>query len=216
MSPLKRLEELEAAYPRLRVCSKDILEAYKILQRTYESGGKLVLAGNGGSCADADHIVGELMKGFCLRRQLPDEFVDKMKAIDREAGEYLGEKLQGALPALALYTQPAFSTAWLNDVDGESMLAQALFGYGVEGDCFLAISTSGNSANICYAAVAARAKGMKVIALTGRNGGRLKAIADISIVVPEDETFRIQECHLPVYHCLCLMLEEYFFGETDS
>ncbi len=216
MSPLKRLEELEAAYPRLRVCSGDILEAYEIIRRTYESGGKLILAGNGGSCADADHIVGELMKGFCLRRQLPDAFVEQMKAVDREAGEYLGERLQGALPALALYTQPALSTAWLNDVDGESMLAQALFGYGVEGDCFLAISTSGNSANICYAAVVAKAKGMKVIALTGRNGGRLKAIADISIVVPEDETFRIQECHLPVYHCLCLMLEEYFFGETDS
>lgn len=208
------LEDLVVRYPQLQVCHADILETYELMRQTYEAGGKLLVAGNGGSCADADHIVGELMKGFCLRRQIQASFVEKMKAVDEEAGIYLGDCLQGALPALALHTQQALATAYLNDVDGESMMAQTLYGYGTEKDCFLAISTSGNSANIIYAAVVARAKGMKVIALAGRDGGKLKELADVSIIVPLQETFQIQEMHLSVYHCLCLMLEEYFFGEN--
>lgn len=210
------IEDLLRRYPKLQTCKADILDAYTLMRQAYEVGGKLLVAGNGGSCADADHIVGELMKGFCLKRQIPDAFVEKMKAVDGETGVYLGERLQGALPALALHTQQALATAYLNDVDGESMLAQALYGYGMEGDCFLAISTSGNSKNVVYAAVVAKAKGMKVIGLTGRDGGKLKGIADVAIIVPEQETFQIQELHLPIYHCLCLMLEEYFYGETDS
>lgn len=213
MSPLNRLEELLERYPQLQVCRGDILAAYETIRNTFKMGGKLLLAGNGGSCADADHIVGELMKGFCLRRQLPDALVEKMIEIDREAGEYLGKRLQGALPALALHTQQALSTAWLNDVDGKSAMAQTLYGYGRAGDCFLAISTSGSSQNIIYAAVVAKAIEMKVVVLTGKDGGGLKEIADVPIVVPEKETFKIQELHLPIYHCLCLMLEEEFFGK---
>lgn len=205
------IEDLLRRYPRLQSCKADIQDAYMLMRRAYESGGKLLVAGNGGSCADADHIVGELMKGFCLKRQIPPSFVEKMKAVDREAGVYLEDRLQGALPALALHTQQAFATAHLNDVDGVSMLAQALYGYGMEGDCFLAISTSGNSENVLYAAVVAKAKGMKVIGLTGRDGGKLKEITDVAVIVPEQETFQIQELHLPIYHCLCMMLERYFF-----
>lgn len=208
------LEELEARYPKLQRCHGDIAEAFEAMKGAYESGKKVLVAGNGGSCADADHIVGELMKGFCLKRQIPTTFAERMKAVDTEAGSYLADKLQGALPTIALHTQSALSTAYLNDVDGEAVLAQALYGYGMEGDCFLAISTSGNSQNVFYAAVTAKAKGMKVIGLTGRDGGRLKAVSDVCIVVPEEETFKIQELHLPIYHCICLMLEEYFFGEN--
>lgn len=210
------IEELTIRYPKLQACSASIMEAYEVLEQVYASGRKVLVAGNGGSCADADHIVGELMKGFCLKRQIPATFVKKMKEIHSEVGEYLGDKLQGALPTMALHTQAALSTAYLNDVDGKSVLAQTLYGYGMEGDCFLAISTSGNSQNLIYAAVVARAKGMKVIALTGRDGGKLKGIADVSIVVPEEETFKIQELHLPIYHCLCLMLEEHFFGKSGT
>ena len=215
MNPRTYLEELITRYPMLHSCGEDIIKAYELMCQSFEAGGKLLLAGNGGSCADAEHIVGELMKGFCLQRQIPASFVDKMKEIDGEAGAYLGKRLQGALPTLALHTQQALSTAYLNDVDGESLLAQALYGYGVAGDCLLAISTSGNSSNVLYAVVVAKTKGIKVIGLTGKDGGKLKEMADISIVVPQNETFKIQELHLPVYHCLCLMLEEYFFGQTE-
>lgn len=214
MKPENYLKKLTIRYPELQACAGSVMEAYEILERVYASGRKVLVAGNGGSCADAEHIVGELMKGFCLQRRIPAAFVEKMKEIHPEAGEYLGDKLQGALPTVALHTQAALSTAYLNDVDGRSVLAQTLFGYGMAGDCFLAISTSGNSQNIIYAAVVAKAKGMKVIALTGRDGGELKEIADVSIIVPEEETFKIQELHLPIYHCLCLMLEERFFGES--
>lgn len=213
MDTNKFLHELLERYPVLQSCKGDIIKAYEILQETYEAGGKVLVAGNGGSCADADHIVGELMKGFCLERRIPVGFAEKMKAVDAEIGEYLEEKLQGALPTMALHTQAALSTAYLNDVDGKSILAQALYGYGMKDDCFLAISTSGNSKNVLCAAVVAKAKGMKVIGLAGRDGGRLKAVSDVCIVVAEDETFKIQELHLPIYHCICLMLEDYFFGE---
>lgn len=207
------LKELIERYPKLDTCSDDIVAAFECMKQAYKTGKKVLVAGNGGSCADADHIVGELMKGFCLKRQIPSEFAEQMKAIDSEMGSYLEKKLQGALPTIALHTQAALSTAYLNDVDGKSVLAQTLYGYGVEGDCFLAISTSGNSQNVLYAAVVAKAKGMKVIGLAGKDGGKLKSLSDVCIVVPEEETFKIQELHLPIYHCICLMLEDYFFGE---
>lgn len=212
MSDVKLIfEELFQRYPALEVCRNEIWESYEIIKASYENGGKLLIAGNGGSAADSEHIVGELMKGFVKPRKLSDEFVSKLKNVDEHMGAELGEKLQGALPAIALVDHVALSTAYLNDVDPLLGFAQQINGYGDDGDVFLAISTSGNSKNILYACTIAKAKGMKVVGLTGKDGGRLKDMSDVAIVVPENETFKIQELHLPVYHCLCLMLEETFF-----
>lgn len=211
MEPMNYLEELLTRYPVLTSVKDDIKEAYEILENCYKNGGKLLIAGNGGSCADAEHIVGELMKGFVKPRAVSAEFVEKLTGADPVRGKELADKLQGGLPAIALTGHPGLSTAYLNDVDGNLIYAQQTYGYGKEGDVLLGISTSGNSKNIMYAMTAARAIGMKTIGLTGRNGGELKETADVSIVVPEKETFKIQELHLPVYHALCLMLEERFF-----
>ena len=204
-------EELFQRYPALEVCRNEIWKAYEIIKASYENGGKLLIAGNGGSAADSEHIVGELMKGFVKPRKLSDEFVSKLKNVDEHMGEELGEKLQGALPAIALVDHVALSTAYLNDVDPLLGFAQQINGYGDEDDVFLAISTSGNSKNILYSCTIAKAKGMKVVGLTGKDGGKLKDMSDVAIIVPESETFKIQELHLPVYHCLCLMLEETFY-----
>ena len=208
-------EELFVRYPVLNKNRDDILKAYEMLKACYENGGKLLVAGNGGSCADAEHIVGELMKGFRKKRTMSKEMSETFWKVDLEAGEELSEKLQGALPAIALCGHPGLSTAFLNDVDGQLIFAQQVYGYGNEGDVLLAISTSGNSANIYYACVTAKAKGMKVIGLTGRDGGKLKHISDETLIVPESETFKIQELHLPIYHALCLMLETHFFQEEN-
>ncbi len=204
-------DELLERYPKLAAISRQILDAYGILEECYARGGKLLVAGNGGSCADAEHIVGELMKGFVKPRTLSEDAKARFLAADPEGGGALAEGLQGGLPAIALNGHPGLSTAFLNDVDGEMAYAQQLWGYGVEGDVLLGISTSGNSKNVDYAVTAAKAKGMKVIGLTGRDGGRLGVRADVAVIVPETETFKIQELHLPVYHTLCLMLEERFF-----
>lgn len=209
---LEYIADLVNRYPSLEVCQKEIRKAFGIIEESYQNAGKLLVAGNGGSAADAEHIVGELMKGFVLPRQLEQEYVDDLKAVHEEMGKELAEKLQGALPAIALVDHVALSTAYLNDVDPLLGFAQQVNGYGVKGDVFLGISTSGNSKNILYACTVAKAKGMKVIALTGKDGGKLKALADVSIIVPEQETYKIQELHLPIYHCLCLMLEKRFFG----
>lgn len=207
-----RLEELVLRYPVL-VCEKEhIEEAYRIMEECYQNGGKLLVAGNGGSASDAEHIVGELMKGFVKPRKVDAEFAQKLSDVDAVQGKELADKLQGALPAIALVDHVALSTAYLNDVDPMLGFAQQVNGYGREEDVFLGISTSGNSKNILYACTVAKAKGMKVIGLTGRDGGKLREMSDVSIVVPEQETFKIQELHLPVYHALCLMLEERFFG----
>lgn len=211
MEDMKYLEELMSRYPKLEAVKDDIIKAYEILKQSYENKGKLLIAGNGGSCADAEHIVGELMKGFVKKRKVSAEFANKLKMADKERGDELSGKLQGGLPAIALTGHTGLSTAFLNDVDGNFIYAQQTYGYGEPGDVLLGISTSGNSENIMLAAAVARAKGMKIISLTGRDGGKLKAVSDVSIVVPEEETFKIQELHLPVYHALCLMLEEYFF-----
>lgn len=211
----KYIDELIERYPVLNENYEDILRTYLILAECFSSGGKLLVAGNGGSSADANHIVGELMKGFCLPRRLPEELVKSLMKVDQKRGAELAEKLQGGLPAIALDNHNALNTAFLNDVDGLSVYAQQLTGYGNEGDVFLGISTSGNSDNILYAAVAARAKGLKVIGLTGRTGGKLAAYTDICIKVNETETYKIQELHLPIYHCLCLMLEWYFFADSN-
>lgn len=187
------------------------MQAYEILRDCFLAGHKLLVAGNGGSAADSEHIVGELMKGFVKPRHVPKDMARRLEEIDSHAGRELAEKLQGGLPAIALTGHPGLSTAFLNDVDGLMVYAQQVYGYGQEGDVFLGISTSGNAANIHYALVAAKAKGMKVIGLTGKDGGLLGKNADVAIIVPEQETYKIQELHLPVYHALCLMLEECFF-----
>lgn len=211
MDEYRYLTELTERYPVLKQVEGDIKALYETVRESYENGGKLLIAGNGGSCADSEHIVGELMKGFVKKRAVPEEMAENLKAVDPERGEKLAGSLQQGLAAIALTGHTALSTAFLNDVDGEVIYAQQVYGYGKPGDVLLGITTSGNSENIMYAAVAAKAKGMKVVGLTGRDGGKLKGICDAAVVVPETETFKIQELHLPVYHALCLMLEEHFF-----
>ncbi len=209
-----RLDQLTERYPALAVCRADIQRAYEVLAACYENGGKLLIAGNGGSAADAEHIVGELMKGFVKPRKPGAEYAARLKAAHPELGPVLAENLQGALPAIALDGHPALSTAYMNDCEPLLCFAQQVNGYGRAGDVFLGISTSGNSKNVLYAATVARAKGMPVIGLTGQKDSKLSAMADVCIKAPATETFMIQELHLPVYHCLCLMLEERFFAET--
>ena len=207
------LAELIERYPILSPISSEIEKAYQVLEDCYAGGGKLLVAGNGGSCADSEHMVGELMKGFVKRRQLDEESRKKLLEADETMGAELYAKLQGTLAAIALTNHPGLSTAFLNDVEGDTIFAQQLWGFGKENDVFLGISTSGNSKNVLYAACAAKAKGMKVIGLLGRDGGKIKAFCDVAVIVPETETFKIQELHLPVYHALCLMLEEHFFRD---
>lgn len=207
------LDELIKRYPILERVREDIEAVYGILERCYENGGKLLIAGNGGSAADAEHIVGELMKGFVKRRPVTEEMKEALKKADPVRGKELSEKLQGGLPAIALVDHAALSTAFANDVDGMLSYAQQVNGYGKPGDVFLGISTSGNAENVMYAAVTAKAKGMKVVGLTGKDGGKLAGIADAAVIVPEMETYKIQELHLPVYHALCLMLEHRFYEQ---
>lgn len=206
------IEELIERYPKLESEKDNILNAFELMKDCYKNECKLLVAGNGGSAADAEHIVGELMKGFVEPRKLSQAFIDKLVEADSDMGKELGDKLQGSLPAIALVGHVALSTAYLNDVDPTLGFAQQLNGYGNKGDVFLAISTSGNSNNILYACTVAKAKGMKIVGLTGGTGGRLKEMADVTIVAPESETYKIQEFHLPIYHWLCLALEECFFG----
>lgn len=208
---LRYLDELVQRYPVLEQVKGHILAAYEMLRDCYEAGGKLLIAGNGGSCADSEHMVGELMKGFVKKRPVPAEFAEALTQADEELGSKLSAGLQGALPAIALTGHNALTTAFANDMDGQMAYAQQLYGYGRRGDVFFGISTSGNSINVRYAVAAAKAAGIKTIGLTGRDGGALKKICDVCIVVPEQETFKIQELHLPVYHALCLMLEEHFY-----
>ena len=203
-------------YPQLIVAKDCIVEAYQILEESYTNDGKLLVAGNGGSAADAEHIVGELMKGFVNPRKLEAEYSDALITVNKELGRVLSENLQGALPAIALDGHLALTTAYLNDCEPLLCFAQQVNGYGRKSDVFLGISTSGNSRNILYAATVAKAKGMKVIGLTGEKDSKLSEISDTCIQVPETETYKIQELHLPVYHCLCLMLEDTFFGDRKS
>lgn len=216
----KRLEKhvdlLISRYPVLEAIRQDIIDGYCLLEETYTNGGKLLVAGNGGSAADAEHIVGELMKRFKLQRPVSDEFAAKLKAVDPVRGAELAKNLERTLQAIPLTCHEALTTAYINDVDGLGTFAQQLFGYGVAGDVFLGISTSGNSKNIINATVVARAAGIKVLGLTGAGGGELGKVADVTVKVPETETYMIQELHLPIYHCWCLMLEDKFFGKEEN
>lgn len=209
----KQLEILINRYPQLSDCKSDIAVAYEILADSYAQGGKLLITGNGGSAADSEHTVGELMKSFVLPRKLHNSHREALLAVDKELGQTLAENLQGALPAIALDGHIALSTAYMNDCEPLLCFAQQVYGFGNEGDVFMGISTSGNSKNVLFAAVTAKSKGLKVIGLTGAKENKLMKYADVCIRVPEIETYKIQELHLPVYHCLCLMLEEKFFGK---
>lgn len=208
----KHLTTLMERYPALSHLLDTIKAAYDLMEQAYLNGGKLLVAGNGGSSADAEHIVGELMKGFLLPRRMDDETAAKLTAVDPVLGAALARNLQGALPAIALDGHYALSTAYMNDCTPQLCFAQQVNGYGMPGDVFIGISTSGNSENVLYAAVTAKAKGMRVVGFTGEKESKLSAVADVCIRVPDSETYRIQEYHLPVYHCLCMMLEERFFG----
>ena len=208
------LLDLCKRYPCLKIIKNEIAVAYLLLEEAYKKKAKLLIAGNGGSASDAEHIVGELMKGFKLQRRPDAEFTDKLINENDEFGTVLAKNLQGALPAIALDGHLALSTAYMNDCEPLLCFAQQVNGYGKEGDVFLGISTSGNSKNVLYAAITAHAKGMKVIGLTGAKESKLEQMSDVCIKVPQTETYMIQELHLPVYHCLCLMLEAEFFGEN--
>lgn len=207
------IDLLVERYPKLNVCRQSIEDAYRMLVDCYEQGGKLLVAGNGGSAADSEHIAGELMKRFEKPRPVPKDFSERLIATDPELGPGLAKNLEQGLMAIPLVAHEALTTAYINDVDGLGVFAQQLYGFGRPGDVFLGISTSGNSKNILNATVVARACGIKVIGLTGAKGGKLAEAADVAIKAPETETYKIQECHLPIYHCLCLMLEDHFFGE---
>lgn len=208
----KHIELLIQRYPVLESCKDEIINAYLIMEEAYENNHKLLIAGNGGSAADSEHIAGELMKRFKTPRKVSTEFAKKLCEVDPESGPSLAENLECGLMAIPLVAHEALTTAYINDVDGLGVFAQQLFGYGREGDVFLGISTSGNSKNVMSATVVARALGIKVIGLTGIKGGELAKVSDVTVKVPEIETYMIQELHLPVYHCWCLMLEEHFFG----
>jgi len=205
------LQQLIERYPKLESAKDDIKAAFDIIVNSYSNGGKLLIAGNGGSASDAEHIAGELMKTFAKKRELPGSFVSEVAAVDAEIARYLVPRLQPGLPAIALSGHASLNTACINDIDGNITFAQQVYGYGKEGDVLLAISTSGNSKNVLYGAAVARAKKLKIIALTGASGGKLIKFADVCIRVPETETYKIQELHLPVYHLLCMMLEDRFF-----
>jgi D-sedoheptulose 7-phosphate isomerase len=209
----KHLNTLMDRYPVLKSCCQDISDAYVLMKDGYERHGKLLIAGNGGSAADSEHIAGELMKRFRLPRPVSKEVSERLKEIDSVRGTALAEKLERALPAIPLVALEALSTAYGNDVDGSGVFAQQLFALGCPGDVFLGISTSGNSKNVILAAIVAKALGIKVIGLTGVQGGELASFSDVAVKVPMTETYRIQELHLPIYHCWCLMLEERFFGD---
>ena len=211
---LNHIDQLIDRYPKLIVCREDIIKSYEILEEAYSSGRKLLVSGNGGSASDSEHIVGELMKEFRLKRRVFGEQAAALQEIDPELGQTLADNLQGALPAISLTGHSSLTTAFMNDAMPELVFAQQVNGYGKAGDVYLGISTSGNSKNVLYAAVNAKAKGLHVIGLTGAKENKLMKYADVCIRVPETETFKIQELHLPVYHCLCLMLEDKFLGKN--
>ena len=208
---MDHIQQLILRYPQLSNVKNDIKSAFEIIKESYLKDGKLLIAGNGGSASDAEHIAGELMKTFAKKRMLPDSFISEIKNIDTEISEYLLPKMQPGLPAIALSGHASLNTACINDIDGNITFAQQVYGYGKEEDILLGITTPGNSKNILYACAVAKAKKLKIIALTGAGGGKIKQFADVCICVPETETYKIQELHLPVYHIICMMLEDYFF-----
>lgn len=198
------IENLILRYPNLKCCESEIFQALDILIECFNSGGKLLVCGNGGSAADTEHIVGELMKSFKLKRKLPDFYKEKLD-------DYIYENLEGALPCISLVSQSALMTAYSNDKTADLVYAQQVYGYAAENDVLLGISTSGNSNNIIHAVKVARAKNVKTIGLTKLGENKLRDLCDVTIGVDENETYLIQEMHLPIYHAICAALEEEFF-----
>ena len=211
---LEHIGALIKRHPALIQCRETLIGGYYMLEECYRRKNKLLIAGNGGSAADAEHMSAELMKSFKIKRPMSKELADKLQEIDSIRGVYLADNLEMPLPAIPLVAHEAQVTAFMNDVDAVGVFAQQLLGYGSKGDIFLGISTSGNSENIMYAAVTAKALGLQVLGLTGESGGKLEQIADLVVKVPEKETYLIQELHLPIYHCWCMMLEESFFQNS--
>lgn len=195
------MENLLNRYPELEVCKQDIKKAVDLILDTYKNGGKVLVCGNGGSAADSEHIVGELMKGFMLKRPVDDERIP----------EHLRTNLQGALPAISLPSQCAILSAFINDVEPDMMYAQLVYGYAKENDLVIGLSTSGNSKNVVNAVEVAKSIGVRTLAMTGETESKLSQLCDVTIKVPETETYKIQELHLPVYHCLCATVEEKYF-----
>ena len=207
----KIYDELFCRYPSLDVCREEIMAAYDVICSAYKNGGCLFTCGNGGSCSDSEHIVGELMKSFRFKRKINPELSAKLCALG-ETGRELAETLEGALPAASLCSHPALTTAFMNDTEPKMTFSEQLLGLAHKGDVLLLLSTSGNSENCVYAATLARAMKVKTVAMTGENESRLSEICDVTVKVPEHETYKVQELHLPIYHSLCAMLEEEFFG----
>lgn len=209
---ITEFEALFARYSQLRIIQDDIITAYFVLGECFNQHGKVLVCGNGGSAADSQHIVGELMKSFKTSRALDNDFiVSSNKVLSQKQAGNLQKNLEGALPAISLVGENALSTAFANDRTASYVFAQQVYGLGVKGDVLLAISTSGNSENVVLAAQTALVKDMKVVALTGANNSDLSELSTVSIQVPETETHKIQELHLPVYHALCAALEKEFF-----
>ena len=196
------MQELLNRYPKLSECSEWIENALELIIETYKNGGKVLVCGNGGSAADSEHIVGELMKGFMKKRPVNDKRIP----------EELRKSLQGGLPAISLPSQCAILSAFINDVDPEMMYAQLVYGYAKENDLLIGISTSGNSKNVVRAVEVAKCIGVKTLSLTGAKESKLSELSDVTIRVPETETYKVQELHLPVYHYLCAKTEEYFYS----
>ncbi|MBR5460804.1 MAG: SIS domain-containing protein [Clostridia bacterium] len=207
------INELINRYPMLEACREDIEKTLEAIISCYERGGKLLLCGNGGSAADCDHIVGELMKGFLKKRPLSDEKKEEMKKLSPSLDTDLLSKLQSGLPAISLPSLSILNSAFCNDVDPSLIYAQSVLGLGKKGDLLIAISTSGNAENVAAAVKVARGIGMTTVGLTGESGGKLRTLADICICAPEKETFKIQELHLPIYHLLCAAVEDHFFAK---
>ncbi|CAN7423561.1 D-sedoheptulose-7-phosphate isomerase [Paenibacillus sp. LjRoot56] len=207
------MQQLVERYPDLESCTSDVVAAFHLCANTFHLSGKMLLCGNGGSASDCDHIAGELMKGFLSNRPVPVSFRGSLvNEWNEQEGTYLADHLQQALPAISLTNHSALITAYANDVEPEMIYAQQVYGYGKKGDVLLALSTSGKSTNVIRAVQIARALGMPTIGLTGKHGGRLKELCDVTIRVPWERTPDIQERHLPIYHILCTMLEREFFG----
>jgi D-sedoheptulose 7-phosphate isomerase len=206
------LDVLQTRYPDLEPSIPAVRAAFNVLRETFAAGGKLLICGNGGSSADSEHIVGELMKGFQSKRPVSHILRDKLMQHNSERGAYIADRLQGALPAIALSTHAALVSAISNDVAADMVFAQQVYGYGKSGDTLLGISTSGNAENVINALHVARTLGLHTIGLTGQSGGKMRELCDVTICVPYTDTAEIQERHLPIYHALCIMLEQEFFN----
>jgi D-sedoheptulose 7-phosphate isomerase len=202
------IESLLKGNPSLVQCRQSIENTCELLWKSFSGGGTCLVCGNGGSAADAEHIVAELMNRYQLRRPIPQRHIDALRAVKHPAADSIADRLQRALPALSLVSQTALTTAIGNDIDADIIFAQQVYGYGKEGDVLIALSTSGNSPNVINAVIVARSLNMAVIGFSGKNGGELKSLCDVCICVPEDETYTIQERHIAVYHTLCAILEK--------